>query len=67
MITTKKSWRSRGFSLMLTLALLCSLFSIGATDTFAATLEPTTPIEKIDVPVEDGVYYACPHCKFVKK
>ena len=58
MITTKKSWRSRGFSLMLTLALLCSLFSIGATDTFAATLEPTTPIEKIDVPVEDGVYYA---------
>ena len=58
MTTTKKSWRSRGLSLMLSLALLCTLFSVGATDAFAATLEPTTPIEKIDVPVEDGVYYA---------
>ena len=58
MTTTKRSWRSRGLSLMLSLALLCSLFTVGATDAFAATLEPTTPIEKIDVPVEDGVYYA---------
>ncbi len=58
MTTTKKSWCSRGLSLLLTLALLCGLFSIGTTDVFAATLEPTTPIEKIDVPVEDGVYYA---------
>ncbi|HJD23271.1 MAG TPA: NEAT domain-containing protein [Firmicutes bacterium] len=58
MTTAKKPWRSRGLSLMLSLALLCSLFSIGAADAFAATLEPTTPIEKIDVPVEDGVYYA---------
>lgn len=47
-----------GLSLMLSLALLCSLFTVGATEAFAATLEPTTPIEKIDVPVEDGVYYA---------
>ena len=51
MTTTKRSWRSRGLSLMLSLALLCTLFSVGATDAFAATLEPTTPIEKIDVPV----------------
>lgn len=58
MTTTKQSWRSRGLSLILSLALLCSLFTLGATDAFAATLEPTTPIEKIDVPVEDGVYYA---------
>ena len=58
MTTTKRSWRSRGLSLLLSLALLCSLFTVGATDAFAATLEPTTPIEKIDVPVEDGVYYA---------
>ena len=58
MTTTKRSWRSRGLSLMLSLALLCSLFTVGATDAFAATLKPTTPIEKIDVPVEDGVYYA---------
>lgn len=58
MTTTKKPWRSRGLSLVLSLALLCSLFSMSATDAFAATLEPTTPIEKIDVPVEEGVYYA---------
>ena len=58
MTTTKRSWRSRGLSLMLSLALLCSLFTVGATDAFAVTLEPTTPIEKIDVPAEDGVYYA---------
>ena len=58
MTTTKQSWLKRGLSLMLSLALLCTLFSVGATDAFAATLEPTTPIEKIDVPVEDGVYYA---------
>ena len=58
MTTTKKPWRGRGLSLMLSLALLCSLFSIGTADVFAATLEPTTPIVKIDVPVEDGVYYA---------
>lgn len=58
MTTTKQSWRSRGLSLLLSLALLCSLFTVGATDAFAATLEPTTPIEKIDVPVEEGVYYA---------
>ena len=58
MTTTKQSWRSRGLSLLLSLALLCSLFTVSATDAFAATLEPTTPIEKIDVPVEEGVYYA---------
>ena len=58
MTTTKQSWRSRGLSLLLSLVLLCSLFTVSATDAFAATLEPTTPIEKIDVPVEEGVYYA---------
>ena len=58
MTRTKPSWRSRGLSLVLSLALLCSLFTIGAANAFAATLEPTTPIEKIDVPAEDGVYYA---------
>lgn len=58
MTTTKQSWLKRGLSLLLSLALVCSLFTIGAAGASAATLEPTTPIQKIDVPVEDGVYYA---------
>ena len=58
MTTTKQSWLQRGLSLLLSLSLVCSLFTIGAAGASAATLEPTTPIQKIDVPVEDGVYYA---------
>ena len=56
MTTAKQSWLKRGLSLLLSLALVCSLFTIGAAGASAATLEPTTPIQKIDVPVEDGVY-----------
>ena len=55
MITTKQNWFKRSLSLLLTFVICVSSVSITA---FAATAEPTTPIEKIDVPVEDGVYYA---------
>lgn len=57
MITTKQNWFKRSLALLMTLVMCISAVSITA---FAATAEPEpkTPIEKIDVPVEDGVYYA---------
>lgn len=58
MTIIKKPRCSRCLSLILTLALLCGLFTVSAANAVAAALEPTTPIEKIDVPLEDGVYYA---------
>lgn len=47
----------RGLALLLVLAMLVTA-SATAFSAYAATAEPKTPIEKIDVPVEDGVYYA---------
>ncbi len=59
MTMTKQAGRRRGLAVLLALTVWCGFFSVGVKlDTSAATLEPTTPIEKIDVPVEDGVYYA---------
>lgn len=55
MTTTKQNWFKRTLSMLLALMMCLGAVSITA---FAATAEPTTPIEKIDVPVEDGVYYA---------
>lgn len=55
MITTKQNWLKRSLSLLLTLIMCVSMISVTA---FAEGAEPKTPIEKIDVPVEDGVYYA---------
>ena len=52
---TKQSWIKRSIALFMALIMCLGAVSITA---FAATAEPTTPIEKIDVPVEDGVYYA---------
>ena len=55
MIMTKQNWFKRSLSLLLALVMCMGVFSVTA---FAATAEPATPVEKIDVPVEDGVYYA---------
>ena len=55
MTMTKNGWFKRSLSLLLTLIMCVSMVSVTA---FAAGAEPKTPIEKIDVPVEDGVYYA---------
>lgn len=57
MTTTKKSWLKRSVSLLMALIMCISAVAVGTT-AFAETAEPKTPIEKIDVPVEDGVYYA---------
>lgn len=55
MTRTKQNWVRRSLSLLLALMMCLSMVSMTA---FAEGAEPKTPIEKIDVPVEDGVYYA---------
>ena len=47
----------RGLALLLALAMFVTA-SVTAFIAYADAAEPKTPIEKIDVPVEDGVYYA---------
>ena len=55
MTTTKQSWLKRSLAVLLAVMMVMSM---GVANAFAATLTPETPIEKIDVPAEDGVYYA---------
>ena len=56
MTKTKTSWLKRSLALLMAIVMCFGAVSITA---FASTTaEPKTPIEKIDVPVEDGVYYA---------
>lgn len=55
MITIKQNWFKRSLSLLSAFVMCASMVSVPA---FAEGAEPKTPIEKIDVPVEDGVYYA---------
>lgn len=55
MTTTKQSWLKRSLAVLLVVMMVMSM---GVANAFAATLTPETPIEKIDVPAEDGVYYA---------
>lgn len=55
MTITKQNCFKRGLSLLLALMMFMSVINVTA---FAEGAEPKTPIEKIDVPVEDGVYYA---------
>ncbi|GFI55851.1 hypothetical protein IMSAG013_00902 [Clostridiales bacterium] len=53
MTKPKQNWWRRTLSILLALMMCLGAVSITA---FAATSEPTTPIEKIGIPVEDGVY-----------
>lgn len=56
MTKPKTSWLKRSLALLMA-ALMC--FGAISITAFAANVaEPKTPIEQIDVPVEDGVYYA---------
>lgn len=55
MTKTKTNWFKRSLAMLMAIVMCLGAVSITA---FAATAEPKTPIEKIDVPVEDGVYYA---------
>lgn len=57
MTTTKQNRFRRSLSLLLAIVMCVSMVSVTASAA-TTTAEPTTPIEKIDVPVEDGVYYA---------
>ena len=55
MTRTKRNWVRYSLSLLLAFMICMSMISVTA---FAEGAEPKTPIEKIDVPVEEGVYYA---------